>query len=109
MGTYGDVIDTIQRQGCPLVFTYGSADPDATSDPEFAAVMAPRQNAIREKIMEREPGFVPDPAVTQFEMRDGDTTYLVIMSAPDSEADTSPVGNSPDAFPPEITWSSSTP
>ena len=108
-GTYGDVIDTIQRQGCPLVFTYGSTNPDATSDPEFTTAMALRQNAIREKIMEREPGFVPDPAVTQFEMRDGDTTYLVIMSAPESEADTSPVGSSPDAFPPEITWSSSTP
>ena len=62
-----------------------------------------------EKIMEREPDFVPDPAVTLLEAREGDTTYSVILSTPDADADSGPAGNSPDAFPPEITWSSSTP
>ena len=90
-GTYGDVIDTIQRQGCPLVFTYGSTDPDATSDPEFTTAMALRQNAIREKIMEREPGFVPDPAVTMTQEQIGSSTVdIVTSSVPDADSTSNP-------------------
>ena len=90
-GTYGDVIDTIQRQGCPLVFTYGSAEPDATSGPEFATAMAPRQNAIRAKIMEREPGFVPEPAVTMTQEQIGSSTVdIVTSSVPDADSTSDP-------------------
>ena len=53
--------------------------------------MALRQNAIREKIMEREPGFVPDPAVTMTQEQIGSSTVdIVTSSVPDADSTSNP-------------------